>query len=79
MSPHGWQPIETAPTGVDVDLWGPVVGSMHSGRVPNCRWLSDGLAQGWFARAYGRWEFLGDAKWQPTHWMRIPDAPALSA
>lgn len=68
-----WQPIETAPKdGTLIDLW------LDGERAPACRfWSYDGHSY-WeqaYAEATDCFAPLYDA--EPTHWMPIPEPPAL--
>ena len=71
MSP--WQPIETAPKdATKVDLW-----SAHAGRIVDAEWCNSSPLY-----PDGHWvrDILSpgetDLEWyNPTHWMRPPEAP----
>lgn len=67
-----WRPIESAPKdGGEVDLWA------DGKRVTNARFL-DGEWKAWMLAyhesIWGYWPIHNE----PTHWMPLPGAPALS-
>ena len=64
-----WQPIETAPRGEEILLWG--------------TWRHDGEMQrliGYFHPRFGAWMTVdqqagGETECEPTHWAPLPSSP----
>jgi hypothetical protein len=67
-----WQPIETAPKDVSVDLWVPACPELQFGgrRHPDCSWDEN---YGWWSPMLEK--FLEDYPVTPTHWMPLPEPP----
>jgi len=70
---YEWQPIETAPKGIDVILW--AVCSTDSRMLINCKLTPNGWEH-WRENIndweVGDWISLDERGWSPTHWMPQP-------
>lgn len=67
----GWQTIETAP------MDGTPILGFADGDMTTVAWFggTDGV-DGYWSLVVSGWN-ASNSEWNPTHWMPLPDAPAL--
>lgn len=72
-----WQPIETAPKdGTEIDVWAKNADG-HQRRITDVCWSRMG---DWDGTDFDGWTGMYPerfcAKYEPTHWMPLPEPPA---
>ncbi len=65
MPSNQWQPIDTVPEGITVDVWVEGLGRFSDARLTQDRWYYWSL---------DKWQFV-PMMFEPCHWRPIPEDP----